>query len=439
MTKTEYIIAELKDQYTQDDNNRPWVVGFSGGKDSTVLLQLVWVAIKELSKKERKRNIFVVCNDTLVENPLIVHYVENVLEKIEKSAVKQDLPIKVKKTIPKLQDSFWLKVLGLGYPVPNNKFRWCTDRMKIKPTSHFIAEQVSENGKAIILIGTRKSESITRARAMKKREIRGRRLTRHPHEKNTYVYAPIKDLELEEVWGIINGMPSPWGGDNSELFKIYSDASSDDYECPTMVTDKKHTSCGQSRFGCWTCTVVKEDKSMTSLIENGYEWLSPLLKLRNEMVKERNVSANRETTRRNGKKAVTVDGVNQGNYTERYRAELLEKLLKTQKKIQKSKKTLQLINQQELIAIQVIWQRDLNFNYSVGGIYDKIYNNGENNMLNSEAKQKEESLLKEVCHDEVKNYKLIQELLQVQKSKELLKRKRGLISEIEKTIKRYLE
>ncbi len=66
-----YIISELKDQYLIDDNLRPWIIGFSGGKDSTALLQLVWLAIKQISEGQRNREIYVVCNDTLVENPII--------------------------------------------------------------------------------------------------------------------------------------------------------------------------------------------------------------------------------------------------------------------------------------------------------------------------------------------------------------------------------
>ncbi|MDR1679926.1 MAG: DNA phosphorothioation system sulfurtransferase DndC, partial [Prevotellaceae bacterium] len=300
-----YIISELKDQYLIDDNLRPWIIGFSGGKDSTALLQLVWLAIKQISEEQRNREIYVVCNDTLVENPIIQAYVDDILQKIEQAAVEQNLPIKVQKTIPRLEDSFWVNVVGRGYIVPNNTFRWCTDRMKIKPTSRFITEQVAENGEAIILVGTRRSESATRANTIKKHEIRGSRLTKHPNEANTFVYPPIKELMLEEVWYIINTMTSPWGADNSKLFEIYANASADDYECPVVVTDDKHRSCGQSRFGCWTCTVVKEDKSLTAQVDNGQEWLKPLLDLRKSMFDERNVSENREETRRNGQKAVT--------------------------------------------------------------------------------------------------------------------------------------
>jgi DNA sulfur modification protein DndC len=309
--RIENIINELVDQYTYGDtSDRPWIIGFSGGKDSTVLLTLVWRALEKIKKEfpypfQLKRHVYVVCNDTMVENPIIDEYVDDVLDKIEKAARRQDLPIFVKKTIPKIEETFWVNVLGKGYPVPNNSFRWCTDKLKIRPTSTFLLEQIDEKGEAIILIGARSSESATRAMSIKKHEIKGKRLTKHPNHHNTLVYSPIKELMLEEIWDIINALPSPWGYDNSRLFKIYANASADDYECPTVVTDKSHSSCGQSRFGCWTCTVVKEDKSMTALIKNGKNWLAPLLKYRDSLVEERNISENRMATRRNVQTAVT--------------------------------------------------------------------------------------------------------------------------------------
>ena len=433
-----YIISELEDQYLCKDNNRPWIIGFSGGKDSTAMLQLVWLAIKQVPVELRKRDVYVICNDTLVENPIIVDYVNTVLKKIEIAAVEQDIPIKVKITRPRLEDSFWVNIIGRGYPVPNNVFRWCTDKMKVKPTARFITEQVAEDGEAIVLIGTRKAESATRARSIKKHEIRGKRLTKHTHQANTYVYSPIRELMLEEVWYIINTMTSPWGADNSQLFQIYMDASADDYECPTVVTDKSHSSCGQSRFGCWTCTVVKEDKSMTSLVNKGLEWLDPLLKLRASMVDERNVSKNRMSFRRNGQEAVTEDGHNQGSYTEDYKAKLLKQVLKAQFEVQKFKPDLQLITNQELVAIQVIWHRELYFNYQVSDIYNKIYNQGIDMKVKDEKIQKEIDLLKTVCKDNSSDFELIQELLIMQKNKALLNRKRGLKDDMERVIEKYI-
>ncbi|NLT52538.1 MAG: DNA phosphorothioation system sulfurtransferase DndC [Ignavibacteria bacterium] len=435
-----HIISEIKDQYLLDhDFNKPWIIGFSGGKDSTALLQLVWLALKQIPSNQRKRKIYVICNDTLVENPIIVDYVEIVLDKIRQAAVEQGLPIEVNKTIPRLEDSFWVNIIGRGYPVPNNAFRWCTDKMKIKPTSRFVTEQVAENGEAIILIGTRSAESQTRANSIKKHEIRGKRLTKHPHHHNTFVYAPIKELMLEEVWYIINTMSSPWGADNSQLFQIYSDASADDYECPTMVSDKQHTSCGQSRFGCWTCTVVTEDKSMTALVNKGQEWLRPLLELRASMFDKRNISENRMPTRRNGQHAVTEDGQNQGNYTEKYRAELLEEILIAQRKVQEDKPKLNLITHQELVAIQVIWNRDLNFEYRVAEIYNRVYNRENAMKTNDEKLQKEMDLLKDVCAENPKDFDLIQELLTMQKNKALLNKKRGLKDDMERVIEKYLK
>lgn len=443
--RIKYIISEIKDQYLIEDNLRPWIIGFSGGKDSTALLQLVWWAISDVPEKERKREVHVVCNNTLVENPVIQDYVTEVLTKIREAAISLGMPIQVDMTIPRLEDTFWTNVIGRGYPVPNNAFRWCTDKMKIKPTSRFITEQVADNGEAIILIGTRSAESATRAKSIKKHEIRGKRLTKHPHNANTYVYSPIKDLMLEEVWYIINGTTSPWNADNSKLFQVYMDASADDYECPTMVTDKSHGSCGQSRFGCWTCTVVKEDKSLTGLAKNGYSWVEPLRVLRQEMADVRNDSENRLPIRRNKQKAVAEDGTNQGNYTAEYRENLLEKVLKAQHTIQKDKPHIELITKQELVAIQVIWHRDvanyhgLKFTQTVGDIYNKIYEKKMEMEKHAEKVQKEIDLLKAVCADEPDDYELITELLTLQRSKALLNRKRGLKDDIERVIEKYIK
>ena len=129
---------ELIDQYVNDDNPRPWIIGFSGGKDSTMLLQVVWNAIKTIPSEARNRKIYVVCNNTLVENPKILEYSEIVLSKIQKAAAEQSMPVYVNQTTPKLEDSFWVNLIGRGYPAPNNQFRWCTNRLKIDPTTQFI-------------------------------------------------------------------------------------------------------------------------------------------------------------------------------------------------------------------------------------------------------------------------------------------------------------
>ncbi len=435
---TQNIVDEIIDQYMfADDTKRPWIIGFSGGKDSTVMLQLVWEALTQIKDFHGvvARDIYVVCNDTMVENPVITEYVYRVLDKISEAARDQNLPIQVIKTLPRLEDSFWVNLIGKGYPAPNNAFRWCTERLKIKPTSRFILEQLDEFGEAIILIGTRSSESASRAKSMKKHAIKGKRLTKHPTQANTYMYAPIRHLMLEQVWYIINTMPSPWGASNEELFQIYSDASADDYECPTVVTDKEHKSCGQSRFGCWVCTVVKQDKSMSALIDNGLTWLKPLLTLRNELAEERNIIENRMPQRRNGTDA--INGM--GPYYPKYRASVLERLLKTQREVQKEKPHVELITNQELIAIQTIWYRDFVFGQKVSEIYKNAYKTDLDMNNQNEKREKELELLKKTCENSPQDFELIQELLTLQKNKSLLNRKRGLKDDIETRIEEYLK
>ena len=438
-SRIEHILEEITDQYLEKDRyNRPWIIGFSGGKDSTVLLTLVWMAMNRLKEKGENlaRRVYVVCNDTMVENPVIEEYVINVLDKIDRAAKEQKMPISVTRTTPTIEDSFWCCVIGKGYPVPNNSFRFCTEKMKIKPTSQFITDQVSADGEAIVLVGTRLSESQARERSIKRHEIKGHRLSKHPLNPNTYTYAPIKELMLEEVWWIINALPSPWGFDNKILFDIYRDASADDYECPTVVTDDSHRSCGQSRFGCWICTVVKEDKSMSSLINSGVVWMKPLLDFRNRLVENRNVSELRCDTRRNGQRAVDKTGHNMGNYTMDYRVQLLRELLTIQKETQDYRASIDLITNQELIAIQVLWYRDGNFTTTVNDIYNEVYGY---NIPNTNMGLQERILLEKSCVDNPKHFTLIQELLALQKNKVLLMRKYGLQTDLESRLENFFK
>ncbi len=437
------IIDEIIDQYMYaDTTNRPWIIGFSGGKDSTVLLTLVWKALQKIrqmpSPFQLRRPVYIVCNDTMVENPIIAEYVDEVLGKILIAARDQDLPIFVKKTTPKLEETFWINVIGKGYPVPNNTFRWCTDRLKIRPTSNFLHEQIDEKGEAIVLLGTRYEESNRREKSIRKHEVKGNRLAKHATDINTWIYAPIKELMLEEVWYIINTFESPWEFDNSILFKIYSDASADDYECPTVVTNKEHTSCGQSRFGCWTCTVVKKDKSMSSLVSNGQEWLKPLLDFRNKLVADRNLPENRSDKRRNGILAIDDDGNPRGTYEVSYKAKLLRELLELQKEIQNERPHINLINNQELIAIQVIWNRDGYFEHKVGDIYRGVYGKelSTNNLKSLDATERR--ILKEICGDDINYYHLIDNLITLQETKSLMISKYGLHNDVEKQIEFFV-
>ncbi|MFN8279006.1 MAG: DNA phosphorothioation system sulfurtransferase DndC [Saprospiraceae bacterium] len=427
-----HIENEIIDQYLYDEHpTRPWIIGFSGGKDSTLLLQLIWIALKKIEPALLSRRIYIVCNDTLVENPKIVSFIKKTLKKIEKSATLQSLPITVHETRPKMEESFWVKSIGLGYPAPNRFYRWCTERLKIDPTSRFILETVDKDGQAIILIGTRRDESSNRSRSLNKHEINNSRLRKHVLA-NAYIYTPIKDISIDELWQYLLQNPPPWGGHHRDLITLYRNASSGD--CP-LVIDKTTPSCGQSRFGCWVCTVVNRDKSMDYLIDNGDDWMEPLQDIRDLLIETRD---NPEKYRQKERRNRTVKENYWGPYLFETRALILDKLLRAQQEIQKHE-PIELITQQELVLIQYYWYRDLFFKFRVSDIYNKVYKI-RLDMSKQEEKFKEEGdLLRKSCMQEPKDVELIQDLLALQKTKTLMMRKRGLLDDIENRLEQFID
>lgn len=221
------------------------------------------------------------------------------------------------KSIPKLEDRFRINLIGKGYPSPNRLFRWCTERLKINPTNDYIKRTVSEYGKAIIMLGTRRAESTNRAKSMDRYDPSAinetQRLRKHSLA-NAWVFGPIADLSTQEVWTYLLQVPNFWGGDNKRLVTMYRNGSDQQSECPLLI-DTSTASCGNSRFGCWTCTVVDKDKSMTNLIENGEDWMLPLLEFRNVLAEIRHDPAQRMTTSRDNKERVGPWPSCCGNYS----------------------------------------------------------------------------------------------------------------------------
>jgi DNA sulfur modification protein DndC len=433
--KLPFIEEEIIDQCLYDDNPRPWIIGFSGGKDSTMLLQVVWRALLKIPTETRDRHIYVVCNDTLVENPKIVGFINRTLDRVQQVAAEKSMPITVHRTIPRLEDTFWVNLLGRGYPAPNNSFRWCTERLKINPTTRFIKEKISEAGEAIILLGTRADESQSRARSMKRHTVKGQRLRKHLLP-NAFVYAPLQDIETNELWQYLMQVPPPWGGTHKELQTLYRNANAGD--CP-LVIDETTPSCGQSRFGCWVCTVVSRDKSMEGLVLNGDDWMEPLMDFRDMLIQTRNDRTYREMRRRTDSPFKEEDPDTWGPYTPKARAEFLTQLLRAQRAIQRAQgEEVQLIGHQELVAIQLTWYRDGIFNHKVADIYNQI-NEQQIDMSKHEEKfKREESLLREICADHPEDFDLIQESLTLQKNKSLMVQKRGLKKDLENCLEQTI-
>jgi DNA sulfur modification protein DndC len=350
--KLEAAKADLADEYAAD-HSFPWIVGFSGGKDSTLVLQLTMEMLLELPPSARKRAVHVVSNDTLVEAPIVADQVDRVLDRIDEAVKALRLPMVVARTVPKEDQTFWVNLIGRGYPSPSRTFRWCTDRMKIQPTSQYIKTQVAASGEAILLLGVRRSESSTRAVSVN-RYSNGQRLNDHNDLKGAKVYRPIVDFTTDEVWTTLLQRRPPWGGSHRDLVALYKDGQGG--ECPLVLSKEDAPSCGttSSRFGCWTCTVVVKDRSMAGFIEAGHENLEPMMDFRDWLAEIRNDPARRSARRRNGQTTFMSDGsLVPGPFTPEARREILARLQDVERATGRT-----LISQTEIETIKNIWAQD---------------------------------------------------------------------------------
>ncbi|WP_101255409.1 DNA phosphorothioation system sulfurtransferase DndC [Streptomyces barkulensis] len=461
---------EVRELYTADQV--PWVIGYSGGKDSTAVLQLVWNAIAALPAEQRTKTVHVISTDTLVENPVVAAWVTTSLETMEKAAAEQGLPIEPHRLTPEIKDTFWVNLIGRGYPAPRPKFRWCTERLKIKPSNSFIRNVVAAHGEAIMVLGIRKTESQARARAMEKHEKRRvrDRLSPNANLPNSLVYSPVEDWTNDDVWEYLMQKPNPWGYNNQDLLTMYQGASGDG-ECP-LVVDSTTPSCGSSRFGCWTCTLVEQDKSMSAMIQNDEEkeWMRPLLDLRDKLDApfgyfeegEEGIPAGRKPPyprpdqpardfrRMNGKVMIytrRTDGEEvpiHGPYLQKFRQEWLKELLDAQTWIRANApehvKNIELITLDELHEIRRIWVFD---KHEVEDSLPRIYkeSTGEDfpggpldEQLVMGADEME--LLKDLCGDDELHYDMVRELLSVERKYRTMSRRAGLFQALETAVKK---
>ena len=350
--KIRAICEEIRQEYLAD-HQHPWVIGFSGGKDSTLVAQLVFDTLMSLAPHERTREVHIVSNDTLVESPLVISHIAAVQADLEQAASAWRLPMHIVSTKPDIEGTFWVNVIGRGYPPPNRTFRWCTDRMKILPTSRYIRDQANASGQVILLLGVRRSESATRAASVARYD-NGERLNRHNDLLNCMVFRPIVELSTDEVWEYLAFNPPPWGGSHGPLFKLYLDAGA--AECPTVLSQEDSPSCGtsSSRFGCWTCTVVEKDRSLSGFVEAGFAEFTPLVEFRDWLVSIRNDPDRRMARRRNGRFTITNEGVFvPGPFTLEARQEILDRLHSMEREM-----GLVLVREDEVARIHEIWAED---------------------------------------------------------------------------------
>ncbi|WNJ95909.1 DNA phosphorothioation system sulfurtransferase DndC [Vibrio ruber] len=470
--KLSHYISDVQRVYCAD--KRPWVIGYSGGKDSSAVMSLVYMALLGLPKTERHKPVFVVSSDTLVETPVVVNHIRNSLNAIERGAKRDDLPITCHKVTPKSDQTFWTNLLGRGYPAPTRSFRWCTERMKIDPVSDFIKSKVSQFDEVIVVLGSRSQESASRAQVIAKHKIDGSRLARHTTLANAFIYTPIDTWGVDDVWKILRmchletketplgtkniwidqyelEWENPWGSKNLTLWNLYKDSSGQG-ECP-MVIDETTPSCGNSRFGCWTCTVVTKDRAMESLIQNGEVWMAPLLEFRNKLsftTDPVNKDEFRNYKRRTGK--VTYQYAKEGEdiaaerkhipgpYWLKYRKQWLKELLELDKRFKDEKRDIELITVPELHAIRQEWLHDPNepdWNDSLPKLFKEIYGYDLDWVYDDSASfgKDDAQLLHELSVDFDVEPEMIMKLIELEISMEGLSRRSGINDKVASLLK----
>ena len=440
MESSPNIYEEIQQLYLADD--RPWIIGYSGGKDSTTAMQLVWEAIAMLPPEKRRKTVYVISSDTLVETPVIVDFINQTLRRINETAAKEKMPFQAQKVRPILTESFWVNLIGRGYPAPQQSFRWCTDRLKIKPSNRFIVERISKHGEVVLVLGVRRSESVTRAQVMSLYRIPGTSLSRHSKFAGAYVYTPIKDWTLDDVWDYLLLSPSPWGNNNRDLVELYRKATG---ECP-LVVDDTTPSCGNSRFGCWVCTVVTVEKSITALINSGEQWMQPLLELRDLLASTQDPSVKplyREYKRRQGMVSFKSDGsgiISRGPYKLEFCKEILRRLLKTQIHVRSKgpDPNIQLILPEELHEIRRIWRMERgDWQDSVPKIYCEITGSDldwvQDDLGTFTAR--ESDLLDEICSEHQVPQRLVTKLLDAELQTQGMRRRSSIYNKIEQVLR----
>lgn len=443
------VINITKDLYLAD--SIPWVIGYSGGKDSTATVQIVWNALNQLAPHERQKTVYIISNDTLVESPVVAAWLSQSLNRMKKAAAASGLPIEVHQLKPDINDTFWVNLIGRGYPYPRRNMRWCTDRLKIGPTNRFVEHVISRAGEAIMVLGTRKAESSARRHLMENYEKQRVREHLNPSSTmpNAYVYTPLEEWSSDNVWQYLMQYPNIWGQSNKELLAMYSGASADG-ECP-LVTDSSTPSCGNSRFGCWICTMVSEDKSMAAMIQNDEEkaWMLPLLDFRNDIGAEKELDVKRRDFRRmDGKLYCHGDKLVHGPYTKETREYFLRKLLEVELYVKECGPAElaehPLIQMEELRKIRQIWVTEKHeFDDSLPRIYREVtgrsFDDSES-KTNRYFGSEEWEVLQAVCEEHHPSEQLLlslcSSLLDIESQYSMMASRRGINADIENAIRR---
>ncbi|MBC7094989.1 phosphoadenosine phosphosulfate reductase family protein [Thermococcus sp.] len=157
---------------TFENINRPVGVAFSGGKDSLAVLGLML--------EEFGENFFVFFNNTGIEFPETLEYIDTVKENLREKNIKF--------IIADAKDAFW-HALSVFSP-PGRDYRWCCKVTKLGPITLTIRKYYPDG--VLMFVGQRKYESINRYKQP--------RVWKNPWVPNEIGASPIFHWNALEVW-----------------------------------------------------------------------------------------------------------------------------------------------------------------------------------------------------------------------------------------------
>lgn len=356
-------------------------LAYSGGKDSSVMLDLTLRALADLVKRGVSVNTLHVMNsNTGLENPVVEKYTMGELAKIEHYAIKNNLPVEVHVATPSLSNDYLVNIIGgrtiMTLPGMDRK---CQQMMKANPMGRMKKtierEILLEKGndysldKSILFCGTRRDESAHRKVQMLKRRESAFEPVKN-EKMSQWTLSPIAEFLTDDIFTYIGEVVSNKRGntysDFEDLLQVYRDGNSGNCMVNlyygTGDASGGKTQCG-SRFGCFICSAIAKDKSMENMIqEPQFAFMKPLNDLREWLIKCHNDPSKRNWLSRKVKDNgyITISPV---AYSGFHCLQILQAVLTIDaNEIIASRKLgvsprFQCLDQSSIIAIDMLWQR----------------------------------------------------------------------------------
>lgn len=301
MDKNKTIKENMKKVYFSKKNH---IIGFSGGKDSSFLLEMLCEMIEELPKEQRTNKIHIICSDTGVETPEMTAYQYRCIDSLRTYAAKSSLPFEVHMVRPPIKSRFFYKLLGRGtnVPVGNVRNRWCTSHLKLLPMQKKLQKLISkmpidlgnlkDEHDVYLWLGVRNEESSRRKRSIQDLELSASSyFAKHPDTPRIMYFHPIKFLPSDEVFfELMSREQLRYGIRTEELTIQYGEEM---LECGIKTSEGDigaACSSNGARSGCWVCPLVTEDKMLKRLISEGQtnytfllEWKKLVIAMRNDI------------------------------------------------------------------------------------------------------------------------------------------------------------